>query len=563
MMHTDRESQPGNALARTCTAAIAALLAGDCGGAIEGSRSPGSGAPGAGTGPGARPDTSSGCGTVSLPAPRVWRLTHRQYAATLNGVLGMPVDTSRFPAAEEAGGLDNQAGLLAISPLLAERYWETVDSLAARADLAKLLPCQPADPQNATCVGSLVTGFGKNAWRRPLQASEVENLMQVYRDVKTTLDATAAVQSVLKAMLMSPHFLYRAEIGRDDPADAKRRRLTSHEIASALSYLLWDAPPDEALLALADGDRLVDPARIAAEAERMLGDRTRAGAVLYGFLERWLGIGLLPGQVKDRAAVPFFTPALMEALALEARTFVDDALWAGDGSLRSMLGAQHTFANAQNARVYGLSVAGVAMQRVALDPKQRRGMLTHAPVLAAHSQESATGLVERGRFLAETVLCMTVPEPENVDTSGFGKLDPSLSAKEKWRQHAQDPACSACHKLFDALGLALESYDAIGRYRATAEGKPIDPSGEVRFTPDGAPVPVSDAVDLMGKLAAGPEVYNCFAPRYFRYASGRTEEPGDRCAIETLRKRFADSGFQVKALVKGVVASDAFRYRAN
>ncbi len=533
------------------------LLVG-CAGEVTGT----AGTPGA---PDTRP-VARKCGAADLPPPRLWRLTHEQYARTLESLLGSAgaVDIKKFPPPEEDFGLDNQVARLVIAAPLAEQYFSAAETVAAAAPLARLLPCSPADPANAACVQKLAADFGRLAWRRPLETAEVDSLGTVYRSVGGTLGAEAAVRAVLQAMLLSPHFLYRTELGRPVGGDPTRLALTPHELASALSYLIGNRPPPPALSSLADDGTLLDPGRVATEARRLLSAEGPAAPVLWAFFERWLGVRGVAEVAKDQQRFPAWSPTLMAALGEETRLFVNDILWKGDGSVKSMFTARHTFATSETAKVYrdGISAPGAAFGKVALNPAQRLGLLTHGSVLAAHSQPTATGVVERGRFLAESVLCLKVLEPPG-DLPPFKEPDPNATVREAWQEHSTNPGCAACHRLFDGLGLAFENYDPLGAFRTSEKGKTIDPSGEVLLSTASPPVRINGALDLVARMASSPEMYQCFARQYFRYAFGRGETAEDACTFAALDAGFAAGAYDVKALVTAVASSDAFRFRTN
>lgn len=504
------------------------------------------------------------CGAADLPPTRIARLSHEQYVKTLESLLGNAgaVDIKKLPPPEEDFVAPGKREPVAAP--LAEQYLAVAETAAAAVPLAQILPCRPADPANAPCVQKLAADFGRLAWRRPLETAEMDSLGTVYRTVAGTLGAEAGVRAVLQAVLLSPHLLYRTELGRPVAGDPTRVALGAHELASALSYLIGNRPPPPALSALADDGSLLEPGRLATEARRLMSGDGPAAPVLWAFFERWLGVRGVGQVEKDQQMFPAWSPALMAALGEETRLFVNDILWKGDGSVKTMLTARHTFATRDTAKVYkeGISASGPTFGKVDLNPAQRLGLLTHPSVLAAHAQPTATGVVERGRFLAEAVLCIEVQEPPP-NLPPFKEPNPSATGREVWQEHSANPACAGCHRLFDGLGLAFENYDPLGAFRTVEKGKSIDASAEVLLSPARPPVRVAGALDLIQRMTSSPEVYQCFARQYFRYAFGRSETSSDACTLAGLDHQFRAGAYDVKALVTAVVSSDAFRFRNN
>ncbi len=508
--------------------------------------------------PSATPGEPLRCQGPSLPAPRIWRLGHDQFANTLQSALRLATspDVSSFPA--DPGDLADDR---AISPILAQYYWEAVSKLATGLDLAAVLPCTPVNADDEACVTTFIGSFGRTAWRRPLSIAEVDGIRGTYRTLKASSGGTVAVRAVVKRMLLSPNFLYRTELGGDE-APGRPLSLTPHELASELSYLVWNRPPDATLAAAADDGSLLRPERLRAELDRMLASNTSAKGVLTRYFERWLGLDHLADAAKDPKLFPMYSRQLMDALGTESRMLVEETLWKGDGTLKSLLTASHTYANATTARLYGATLSGSTMQRITPNPSQRLGILTHPSVWSVHSESAETGVPRRGRFVAEQLLCFAIPEPPPNVPAFMQSATSNLSSRQQWERHRNDPSCAVCHQFFDPQGLALENYDALGAYRTKdGTGRTIDATGEIKFAADQPGVAVKDGVDFIRQLAGRDEPYQCFTRRYFREAFGRIEQAGDECAVEAMNRAFTTSGTSMKALVAAVVGSDVFHLR--
>jgi len=471
---------------RTRILCLFSLLVGACSGSIyepgattapgtPGSPgSPGTGGPGTpGTGGGTNPGTGSGDFNLQAGGgaqPRLWRLTADQYRNAVKDLLNVTV-TAALPA-DDAGGFGNSATLLQISPALLEAYADAAETTANQMmpRLGELLKCQPLNAASPTCVEPFIRSFGARAWRRPLAADEVTGLLKLHSDLTAQFDGNAGVSAVLQAFLTSAKFVFRSEVG-DPMAGSNKRRLTPFEVATALSFSYWNTTPDSPLMDAAAGGKLSTPADIQAMARTMLGD-VRARETTIDFVERWLGIQNVETSVKSAKLFPAYSPDLMRSMATEARLVTGSALWDGKGGVRELLTGSTSYVDRQTAAVYGMTGTMPAMpQQMALNPAERRGILTQTAFLAAHASEDATKPVVRGQFVRENLLCEEVPPPPpnvKIDEATMGTTG---TARERFTMHATNPACATCHKMFDGLGFAFENYDALGRYRTLDNGR--------------------------------------------------------------------------------------------
>jgi hypothetical protein len=498
-------------------------------------------------------------------APRspLRRLTRVEYDNTVRDLLG--VDTAPvadFPPEEITGGFTNNATVQTVSPLLAEKYMQAAEALAAAAaqNLPALLPCDPVTTGETACARQFVERFGRRAYRRPLSAAEVDRLARVYAAGREQASFEAGIELVIRAALQSPNFLYRVEYGMPARPHEKLVRLTQHEIAARLSYLIWSTMPDESLGAAADSGQLETAQQIAGRAESMFDD-PRARKALPEFYRQWLGLGGLTSLGKDSGVHPEFDPALREAMSAELPAFVQHVLWSADRRLGTLLTAPLGFVSGPLAGLYGVSApAGSTPQLVKLDPAERAGVLTQAGFLAVHSLPNQSSPVRRGKFVRERVLCQEAPAPPPNLNVTPPEVDASRSTRERFAEHTESAACSTCHELMDPIGFGFESYDAIGRFRRTDGTKPIDSSGWVVRSRD-LDGPFASARELAMKLAGSRQVQDCVATQSFRYAMGRFEGSGDACSLGELRQAFSDSGGDLRKLLIAITQTEAFLYR--
>jgi hypothetical protein len=518
-----------------------------------------------GRAPGEGGDPLGGCGVADLPRPRVWRLTQTQLRNTLVDLFGFSaVAVESLPAESRLEGFANRSGALGVSPLLMDHLHTISEEMAAGAlrRAGQLLSCPLAELGRGACLRDFLARFGRRTWRRPLTEAEIARLAGVYAAAAQATDAGNGLRVVIKALLLSPHFLFRSELGAGPGADGIVR-LTDFELAAALSYLLWETTPDQTLLDLAAAGRLRDPAVRREQARRLFSSSRRAAPAFAAFVRQWLKIEDLPRIRKDRKRFPMYRDVAGDLLE-ENRRFVDSVAFdpGGDRRLRTLLTAPYTFVNARTAAIYGVTAppAGGGLQTSPLPPAQRRGILTQSAFLASHAGSEEPNLVARGSFVREQVLCGEVPPPPDDFKFDEAKITEEMTAREKFTLHTRNPFCANCHALFDGIGFSLESYDAIGRFRSTDKDKPIDPSGTLKL-PGRPELQFASFVDLVDRLADLPETSDCFSLQFLTYSTGRQAAEVSTCEARALARTFASSGHRLDELVLAVAASPGFALR--
>jgi hypothetical protein len=546
---------------------VIAVCSASCSGYISKDSSPGgSSAPGAG---GSSPSGGGGAAptpdapNVPGPAP-LRRLTIAEYDRTVRDLLGDTSGAGReFAIDQDAGGF--RAGGPVSTALDASRLLEAADSLAsgAAARLQTLLPC-PTVPTDlgaqSDCARQFIVQFGRRAFRRPLGPDEVNDLLAVYTAHRGPAIGSAfpeAIKAVLSAMLVSPNFLYHLELGTAPPLrDGGVLRFNAHEMASRLSYSLWGTMPDDQLFREADAGRLLTPEQLEQQARRMLKD-PRAAEAIADFHLQWLDIDGLPDAPPKDARFKDYTPALVQAMLDETSAFAREIM-TSSGSLATLLTGTSTTVDPALARLYGVAVTGTGPQRVTLDATQRAGILTQASFLAMHAETGESHPVKRGATVLRRLLCIEVEQPPNLNVPQPQQPAPGLTTRERFAMHAMNP-CATCHQLTDPIGFAFESYDAVGAYRTTDQGKPVDasgtlvlPSGEIRF---------KDAVELVHAFAGNKDVEACVATQWLRYLLRRSELRGDQSSLQAATDAFRRSSDDVRELLVALVKTRAFTHR--
>ncbi len=503
-------------------------------------------------------------GSAALPLPPsagLRRLTRAEFRSSLRELLGVEPALEVEPDTRLDGFESVGAARVALSPLGVELYqraiYEALDRVWADAALhARLVGC---DPASAGCASTVVTNFGRRAWRRPLTAGEIARYVEVASSTGALLgDAAAGLLQSLAGLLQSPSFLYRVELGEPDPTQSGRLRYTSHELATRLSYLLTSAPPDDTLSTAADAGELYAVEGIRAQAERLLAD-PRGHQAIRGFARELLNLPAVDSAPKDPQLYPEFTPALRASLREEAERMWETTAFTPGRSLLDVLTTRETFVDDGLADLYGVPRSGQAgMVAVTLpDSGQRAGLLGTGAFLAVRAKTNETTPTLRGRFVREVLMCQTVPPPPpNVNTTLPVAPSGTLTRRQQLEQHRGAPACAGCHALMDPIGLAFENFDAIGRYRDLDRGLPIDASGDL----DGAAF--SGPRELGQRLRESPQLRPCLMRGFYRYMLGQSEESGGEAWIEELTRRFDASGERFVDFALSLVTADLFRFAA-
>ncbi len=497
------------------------------------------------------------------------RLNLMEYLNTVADLFGTAAATQvadSFPPDEEGGGFSNNADALVVTGLLAGKYMDVSEKLAAvvAARPGTVVPCDPVQMGETACATRFVDSFGKRAFRRPLSAAERTQYLAFFTEGRKAGMFADGVELALQAFLQSPHFLYRVEAG-GTPLPGGTGAVASvapYEMASRLSYAFWGSMPDDRLFAAAGAGTLSTAAGIEAEARRMLDPNDpKTKRTVAGFHREWFAIGGVSAIAKDPVVYPTWSPSLRNDLRVEIETFIDQVFWT-DGRLETLLSAPYSYLNGALAKHYGVvAPTDNGFVRVALDPMQRAGLLTNGALLSLAAKPDQTSPVHRGKFVREQLLCQQLPSPPALDPPIMAPIvSATASTRERFAQHTQ-PACAACHQLMDPIGFGFENYDAVGRWR-TQDGKfNVDASGEVVAT-TGADGKFTGTVELAKRLGASVDARNCVTTQVFRYAAGRAETAGDACTIERMRKRLDETSHDMRELWVAVASSDAFRFRS-
>jgi hypothetical protein len=367
----------------------------------------------------------------------------------------------------------------------------------------------------------------------------------------------SAIALALRAILVSPDFLFRIEVERPAAAGEPAPRINGHELASRLSYFLWASMPDEELLRCAEAGTLRDPEVLAAQTRRMLQD-PKARALVDAFAGQWLQFRALESVTPDRERFPGFENNLRFSMRRETELFFEDIV-REDRSILELIDGRYSFLNERLARHYGVpGVQGQEFRRVALDGTPRGGVLTHGSVLTVSSYATRTSPVLRGKWVLDNLLAAPPPDPP----AGVPRLDESTvgvsqSLRQQLEAHRAQATCIACHSRMDPLGFGLENFDAVGAWR-TEDGKfPVDAAGSL---PDGRSFAGPD--DLKAILRQDSDEFTrCVTEKLLTYALGRGLERYDRRTVKAIARRVAENDHRFSALVIEIAKSLPFQMR--
>lgn len=420
-----------------------------------------------------------------------------------------------------------------------------------------ILSCTPEGDGEA-CAQSILSRLARRAWRRPVEPRETARLVRLYRQGRgQSGDFEGGIELALRGILVSPHFLFRMERSPQGVKPGEAHALNAYEIASRLSFFLWSTIPDERLLEKAGTGALLEPAVLEAETRRMLKDR-RAGALTANFAGQWLHLRNLEAFKPNPELFPEYDSRLRTAMQRETELFFEEIV-RDDRSILELIDARHTYLNERLAKFYGIEgVEGDYFRRVNLPDERRGGVLTMASVLAVTSYPTRTSPVIRGKWVLENLLGAPPPPPPpdvpELDEKSLGK---TVSMREQLAAHRANPACAACHNRMDAIGFALENYDALGRYRTHDGEFPVDASGEL---PAGGKF--SDAAGLKKIFRENPEEFVlCLTEKLLTYALGRGVERTDKPVIRAIARDIAAKDYRFSELVLGIVHSAPFLMR--
>ena len=548
-------------------------IGGDNPGASGSAGTGGSGANGTGGGTGATAGVAGSSGTTggtggpgpggySIPLQGVpirshfVRLTHRQWENSVRDLLklaAVPGLSQSFTGDPPDGTFSNNERRLFVTSGLRGDYERAAEDLARRV---------ATDAQARTAIGAtgnaamFIGAFGRRAYRRPLEAAEQQRYEALFASAATlytTGDAFAnGVELVVRAMLQSPNFLYRSELGVDAAP------LSSFEVASKLSFLLRDTTPDDALLDAAGRGELGTPDAIAQRAQIMM-EAVEAVPVLGRYHSELFGLSRFETIDKDRTVFQNYTQTMNAELMEADRLFFDGVYQSGQG-LREILLSTTAFVSATTAPLYGVSASGSGLTQTTLGA-ERPGFFTRLGFLAYNANLREPDPIHRGVDIMHRLLCSTLAPPPG-EIPPLPASMPGQTNRERVDAHTRDGVCGGCHtSMINPLGFAFENFDAIGQLRSTDNGNPVNTADAYELS--SGLVPFSGAPELMAILAESPDAHACYARHASEFALARDMDEADRPLVNELTVASMSATGSVKAMLLAVVRSPTFSVRTG
>ena len=529
------------------------------------------------------------------------RMTAEQYRNTVRDLFpGIELSHIYFPVELEGrGGFENNEVLSTATPGLVEAYQTAATQVAGELveSFDQLLGCEV---DAGSCGRDWVRDFAERAWRRPLSEAEQTTLLARYDDWFAQSGGAIATQLSIAYLLQSADFIYFPRFGTDAPAPGTDAvPLTDYELASRLSYFLWNSMPDQELLDLAASGQLTDRQVLADQAFRMLADWRAVEMVVSFHRQTWdfddvgsSGIDLdfyaanfnALGLYAEDDKSDFYYLEYMPKARFESDVFVAQHVFYGDGRLETLLTSNQTWSTPEVASMvyeapindaaepflWGGLVPGEgndeiglrteAYYPVELDPSKRAGLFTMVGFLIAKAGPQQPAPVRRGVTILDRLLCTELHPPGDVPPLEEVENQEPKTNRDKYALHVASEACAGCHRSIDGIGFTFENYDSMGRWRDQDNGYEVDASGELLTTDQDGPV--ANAVELMQKMGNSRTVHDCYTRQWFRYAFGRNESAADQPTLEALQEGFWASDGDILKLIVNIAGSYSFRHRS-
>jgi hypothetical protein len=504
--------------------------------------------------------------SAGIPATsQIPRLLNRQYDAVVRDLLGLT-------SLANAGGQPLSSLLNAdfdgpMNPFAWQAYQDVAANIAtevlAGPNRSKFISC---DPAMAGCLTQTIKAFGRKAFRRPLSDAEVATFEKLSQTTPAGTPEEVA-ETTLLAFLVSPSFLLLPELTQDMESGAYK--LSSHEQAVRLSFLLWGSVPDDVLSAAADAGELTSKEQLLAQAQRMIAVRDKTGPLVAGFHRSYLEMNNAASHwwkvQHDPSIFPLYTKDAVPAMLAELDAFFEEVAFAG-GSFKDLFLSNIGYVTNQTAAIYGLDPAayGSQLTRVELDPATRPGFLTRLGFLSSFSNFEGTSPILRGAFITVNMLGVD-PGPPNPEALQVAVPPGNYTTRRQYTEALTERAgCQHCHTPFiNPPGFVLETYDAIGGIQTTDPmGGPIDATATVTFG-EGNVKPITSALELMTEIGKGPLARRIYAEKWVSFAYGRLPNSNDACVVEQLDGKLTEDGYTVLELLADLTQADAFRLRTR
>ncbi|MET0355456.1 MAG: DUF1592 domain-containing protein, partial [Cellvibrio sp.] len=502
--------------------------------------------------------------TNKLLSPKLRRLTKTQFTNTITSVFGGTYSDTVLPNFQDAIptiGMSNDANALRIHEINMESVYWSIDAIVDQLLVQNTTIKSCVDSTSNTCLSTIQDTQGRLLWRRPLTTTEKQSITTATTKVRTAGGSKSAqVEFVLKSLMLSPNFLYRSEIGT---LESGKVQLNAYEIASLLSYSLWNSPPDETLYGLAANNSLLEQANVEAQITRMIAD-SRFDQTLVAFYRDYLKLERV--KTVNKLAELNFTDPVRQSLLTSAEMSLTDQVANRDRDIANVLAATQFYVNADIDDLLGVTVTGSNQRLMAMPAGQRNTLLTHPAFLSVHSKEGASGIVKRGVYTLEQLLCQELgdPPPGVMEPPVPPEIDPNTTSTRDLLTmlHTSQVPCNSCHVHIDPAGFGYENYDAIGRFRTVEkQNVPIDASGVIDLH-DSAALTFANNIEFTNALVSSPRVRGCITKRFLENVAGETLA-ADSCELGKLNGQLTADQTSIRQLAMALAKLESLRLRNN
>lgn len=502
---------------------------------------------------------------VMEPGPRVLRrLSHLEYENTIRDLFPSAANLEFSLAPDNVvEGFRNDVDALSVSPLLADQYRELAEEIAQLATqyIQSHASCEPEQSGASQCVTELLATTGTRIFRRPLTQLEAQSYFDLWYAVAAEDGYLVGLQWMLTAMLQSPHFLYRSELGMWQGDGVYQ--LSPFEIATELSYSLLGTTPDQNLLNAAQNGTLETAEQVMEQASRLLGQEGAADQ-FWQFMQIWLGLEKIQFVTRSAETYPTFTPDIRGEMLGQTQRLTREVFHGG--AFKDLLRNDTTYLTESLAEFYGVEPGTTEPDHEGFRPVSQNenysgGILTEGAFLTTYGKPSGSSPIHRGVVVRERLLCQTLPPPPaNLDTSPPA-MDLSRSTRERYAEHASNPACSGCHDLIDPIGFTFEHFDGVGRYRETEGIHAVDARGEITHTASSDRV-LDGAASLSEALSQSKDVARCFTKEWMRFVYGFHDEQSLLSTQDSISSQFETGEEDLQSQMLAMVQTPHFRWRA-
>ncbi len=468
------------------------------------------------------------------------RITDIQYYNTIKDLFDNNIEPNIeiFPQTLTSFDYTNNPDSNLVSLMGAEEIMLSAEDISNKFidNIQNIVPC---DINSEECAESYIELISKKAYRKPLTQQELELLNSLYHKTRETNDISFSLGIVINTILQSPQFLYLTEIGTYNDSNSNLVELTNYELASRLSYLIWDSMPDNELFEKAEQNLLWAPQELEEQAVRLLNNKIKSAPVIIRFYKEWMRIHPIAPYDKDVDKFPQFTEDFINILENDYRDYITSVIFGNNPTYNNLLLFNKIIENDANNRI---------------------GLLSRPLLLAEHSNAGETSVIFRGKLIREQLLCENIPPPPPDAMSMAPEFPPNTTQREKTEIFLQHPVCGTCHRMMNPIGLGFENYDPIGLWRdIDVDGSMVDASGEILYSSPDLSGEFYGIDGLANKLSNKEKTYTCFINHYYRYTFGL--EQTNQCTLDSLKTIMIDNDGNIYETMIDFIMSEMFKNR--